>query len=81
VNSVFGLEDMSPRQLDAGSSLSAAWGGDAIQMQNAGLGEYFALLIKATIGLTHQAAGGMMILARRSSLEVSRDAPGGNDAT
>jgi len=45
VNSIFGLEDMSPGQLDAGSALNAAWGADSIQMSVAGGGgDYFALL-------------------------------------
>jgi uncharacterized protein (TIGR03437 family) len=46
VNSPFGLQDMSPGGLDAGSSLTAAWGNFVVQMPTpfSGSGVYFALL-------------------------------------
>jgi uncharacterized protein (TIGR03437 family) len=45
VNSPFGLQDLSPAQLDAGPSLSAIWGTNAIQMQSSyPPGDYFAVL-------------------------------------
>jgi uncharacterized protein (TIGR03437 family) len=44
--SIFGLDDLSPAQLDAGAAMNAVWGAYTVQMQNSPglLGDYFALL-------------------------------------